>query len=236
MKKETKTRDTSLRSMLLLPLTAAVTIAFAMPDMRGYIADETQTPPTEMAGDSTKSKKAKKKAAKGDSATVVTPSQPTEEGVATTEKKAVTPTDKSEPTGEKPAVKEAERLTESTPVDETKGAPKGETAKLSTDKAVKNAPLTDDNIAAKTDATIELKNGSISLVDEQGADATAAANPVFVVDGVKTDRAGVGQLSTGDIESMEVAKDAATIKQYAGEEEAGSVVFINTKAGKGDKK
>lgn len=213
MEKKTKTQRKSLWAALILPITAVATMAFAAPDAHSIATDDTPSTPTEVKSDSTKSKTSKKK---------------------TTQTTATTAT-KSETQTEQPTLKEAERVTESTPASETKAVVKTDSAKAITSNTAQTAPLTDDNIATKTNATIELKNGSISLVDEQGVDATAVSNPVFVVDGVKTDRAGVGQLSTTDIESMEVAKDAATIKQYAGEDEAGSVVFINTKTGSPDK-
>jgi TonB-linked SusC/RagA family outer membrane protein len=59
---------------------------------------------------------------------------------------------------------------------------------------------------------------------------TATNNPLFVVDGIPTSQ-GIGDFNPGDIESMEILKDASAVAIY-GSRGANGVILITTKRGK----
>jgi TonB-linked SusC/RagA family outer membrane protein len=59
-------------------------------------------------------------------------------------------------------------------------------------------------------------------------------NPLWVVDGVVVDQGGIGYINQGDIESIEVLKDAASAAIY-GTRAATGVILITTKKGKSGK-
>lgn len=60
---------------------------------------------------------------------------------------------------------------------------------------------------------------------------SGASNPLYVVDGVVVDNGSVDYLSSNDIESIEVLKDAASAAIYGARSSAG-VILITTKKGK----
>ncbi|MES2486674.1 MAG: SusC/RagA family TonB-linked outer membrane protein, partial [Bacteroidota bacterium] len=62
----------------------------------------------------------------------------------------------------------------------------------------------------------------------------AANNPLYVVDGIIVDNAGIGVINQADIESIEVLKDAASAAIY-GTRAASGVILVTTKKGKAGK-
>ncbi|WP_346239293.1 TonB-dependent receptor [Niabella insulamsoli] len=75
--------------------------------------------------------------------------------------------------------------------------------------------------------------GAVSTVRVRGITSLndGASNPLFVVDGVVVDNGSVDYLSSNDIESIEVLKDAASAAIYGARASAG-VILITTKKGK----
>lgn len=71
--------------------------------------------------------------------------------------------------------------------------------------------------------------GAGSSIIIRGMGSTTNSSPVFVVDGVKVNN--IDYLNPGDVESMEVLKDAASAAIY-GSNAANGVVLITTKGGK----
>jgi TonB-linked SusC/RagA family outer membrane protein len=75
--------------------------------------------------------------------------------------------------------------------------------------------------------------GSAATVRVRGATSLndGASNPLYVVDGVVISGGGIDYLNSGDIESIEVLKDAASAAIYGARSSAG-VILITTKKGK----
>lgn len=75
--------------------------------------------------------------------------------------------------------------------------------------------------------------GSASTVRVRGATSLndVASNPLYVVDGVVVPGGNIDYLNSGDIESIEVLKDAASAAIYGARSSAG-VILITTKKGK----
>ncbi|MFC2137491.1 SusC/RagA family TonB-linked outer membrane protein [Bacteroidota bacterium] len=71
--------------------------------------------------------------------------------------------------------------------------------------------------------------GAAMKVRIRGIGTNGDANPLYIVDGIRT--GGIDYLSTSDIESIEVLKDAASAAIY-GSDAANGVVLITTKKGK----
>lgn len=65
----------------------------------------------------------------------------------------------------------------------------------------------------------------------RGLGTNGNAAPLYVIDGVPSDANGAGSLNPGDIESIDVLKDAASAAIY-GAQAANGVVLITTKSGK----
>ena len=73
--------------------------------------------------------------------------------------------------------------------------------------------------------------GSSSTVRVRGITTIGNNNPLWVIDGVVVESAGIGYLNQSDIQSMEVLKDAASLAIYGARAAAG-VILITTKKGK----
>lgn len=75
--------------------------------------------------------------------------------------------------------------------------------------------------------------GAVSTVRVRGITSLneGASNPLYVVDGVVVDNSSVDFLSSNDIESIEVLKDAASAAIYGARSSAG-VILITTKKGR----
>lgn len=88
-------------------------------------------------------------------------------------------------------------------------------------------------IQGKTAGMLVIQNsgapGSGMTIKIRGNSSDGSNNPVYIVDGVKT--GGLEYLNPGDIESIEVLKDAASAAIY-GAEGGNGVVIITTKKGK----
>ncbi len=74
--------------------------------------------------------------------------------------------------------------------------------------------------------------GSGSKIRIRGTNSNGNSNPLYIVDGMKT--GDINNIDPGDIESMEVLKDAASSAIY-GTEGANGVILITTKSGKSGK-
>lgn len=74
--------------------------------------------------------------------------------------------------------------------------------------------------------------GEAPSIRVRGAGTTLDSEPLYVIDGMV--RGGIDQLNPGDIESIEVLKDAASAAIY-GARAANGVVLITTKSGKAGK-
>lgn len=74
--------------------------------------------------------------------------------------------------------------------------------------------------------------GEAPTIRIRGAGSTVNSNPLYIVDGIAL--GGIDYLNPGDIESMEVLKDAASAAIY-GARAANGVVLITTKSGKAGK-
>jgi TonB-linked SusC/RagA family outer membrane protein len=71
--------------------------------------------------------------------------------------------------------------------------------------------------------------GSAAKVRIRGVNTNANSNPLFIVDGMKT--RSIDNIEPGDIESVEILKDAASAAIY-GTEGGNGVILITTKGGK----
>ncbi len=76
--------------------------------------------------------------------------------------------------------------------------------------------------------------GSSSTIRVRGITTFNNNNPLWVVDGVVVDAAGIAYLNQSDIESIEVLKDAASAAIY-GTRAAAGVILVTTKKGKSGK-
>jgi TonB-linked SusC/RagA family outer membrane protein len=74
--------------------------------------------------------------------------------------------------------------------------------------------------------------GAGSKIRIRGTNSNSNSNPLFIVDGMKT--GDINNIDPGDIESMEVLKDAASSAIY-GTEGANGVILVSTKSGKSGK-
>jgi len=74
--------------------------------------------------------------------------------------------------------------------------------------------------------------GASSKIRIRGTNSNSNSNPLYIVDGMKT--GDINNIDPGDIESMEVLKDAASSAIY-GTEGANGVILITTKSGKAGK-
>jgi TonB-linked SusC/RagA family outer membrane protein len=74
--------------------------------------------------------------------------------------------------------------------------------------------------------------GAGSKIRIRGTNSNSNSNPLYIVDGMKT--GDINNIDPGDIESMEVLKDAASSAIY-GTEGANGVILITTKSGKAGK-
>ncbi|MBT1705730.1 SusC/RagA family TonB-linked outer membrane protein [Chryseosolibacter indicus] len=73
--------------------------------------------------------------------------------------------------------------------------------------------------------------GSGTKIRIRGTSSNQSADPLFIIDGVRTGASGMDFLSPNDIASMEILKDAASAAIY-GAEGANGVVIITTKKGR----
>ncbi len=74
--------------------------------------------------------------------------------------------------------------------------------------------------------------GAGSKIRVRGTNSNSNSNPLYIVDGMKT--GDINNIDPGDIESLEVLKDAASSAIY-GTEGANGVILISTKSGKSGK-
>jgi TonB-linked SusC/RagA family outer membrane protein len=74
--------------------------------------------------------------------------------------------------------------------------------------------------------------GAGSKIRIRGTNSNSNSNPLYIVDGMKT--GDINNIDPGDIESLEVLKDAASSAIY-GTEGANGVILITTKSGKSGK-
>ena len=72
--------------------------------------------------------------------------------------------------------------------------------------------------------------GADATVNIRGVTSINSASPLYVVDGVPVDVGGIDYLNQGDIESIEILKDAASAAIY-GTQAAAGVILITTKKG-----
>jgi len=107
-----------------------------------------------------------------------------------------------------------------------------------TDKTIKEIPiLTVEQALQGRTAGVQVTNQSGQPGDEptvriRGIGTTGNATPLYIVDGMAV--SGIDYLNPGDIESMDVLKDASTAAIY-GARAANGVVLITTKSGKAGK-
>lgn len=73
--------------------------------------------------------------------------------------------------------------------------------------------------------------GSAAKIRIRGVSSNGAADPLYIIDGVRSNASGMSFLSPNEIESMEILKDAASAAIY-GAEGANGVIIITTKKGK----
>jgi len=65
----------------------------------------------------------------------------------------------------------------------------------------------------------------------RGVSSNGNADPLFIIDGMKTTKYVFNEINPNDIESVEVLKDAASAAIY-GSEGANGVIIVTTKSGK----
>jgi TonB-linked SusC/RagA family outer membrane protein len=75
--------------------------------------------------------------------------------------------------------------------------------------------------------------GASATVRVRGTTSINNSDPLYIVDGVPVDNGGISYLNPGDIESIEVLKDAASAAIY-GTRAASGVVLVSTKSGSGN--
>ena len=73
--------------------------------------------------------------------------------------------------------------------------------------------------------------GSKSMIRIRGIGTINDSNPLYIIDGMPTDQDGMESVNPGDIESIEVLKDAASGAIY-GARAANGVILVTTKKGK----
>ncbi len=76
--------------------------------------------------------------------------------------------------------------------------------------------------------------GAQVTVRVRGVSSNSNADPLFIIDGMKTSKYVFNEINPSDIESVEVLKDAASSAIY-GSEGANGVIIVTTKSGKGKK-
>ncbi|BAX81046.1 SusC/RagA family TonB-linked outer membrane protein [Labilibaculum antarcticum] len=100
---------------------------------------------------------------------------------------------------------------------------------------IQNVPVSraDQAIQGKTAGVSVLSTsgspGAGTKIRIRGVNSNGNSNPLFIVDGMKT--GDINNIDPGDIQSMEVLKDAASAAIY-GTEGANGVILITTKGGK----
>jgi TonB-dependent starch-binding outer membrane protein SusC len=73
--------------------------------------------------------------------------------------------------------------------------------------------------------------GAGTKIRIRGTSTNGNADPLFIIDGVRTGAAGMDYLSPNDVQSIEVLKDAASAAIY-GAEGANGVIIVTTKSGR----
>ncbi len=76
--------------------------------------------------------------------------------------------------------------------------------------------------------------GSKSMIRIRGIGTINNSEPLYIIDGMPTDQNGMESVNPGDIESMEILKDAASGAIY-GARAANGVILVTTKKGKAGK-
>ena len=76
--------------------------------------------------------------------------------------------------------------------------------------------------------------GSKSMIRIRGIGTINSSEPLYIIDGMPTDQNGMESVNPGDIESIEVLKDAASGAIY-GARAANGVILVTTKKGKAGK-
>ncbi len=102
---------------------------------------------------------------------------------------------------------------------------------------IKSRPVTDalqamQGKVAGVDITSNERPGSIGSINIRGIRSLTASNtPLFVVDGIPLITGGIENFNPGDIESIDILKDASATAIY-GSRGANGVVIVTTKQGK----
>lgn len=102
---------------------------------------------------------------------------------------------------------------------------------------LKNMPITrfEDALKGRTSGVVVASNsgqpGAASSVIIRGVTSINNSVPLYVVDGVPIDVGGIDYLNSGDIESIEILKDAASAAIY-GTKAASGVILVTTKKGR----
>ena len=103
----------------------------------------------------------------------------------------------------------------------------------------------EDQPVVRVEQALQGRTSGLTIASQTGAPGSAATvrlrgftsfgngknDPLWVIDGVVIDAGGIGYLNDGDIESIEVLKDAASAAIY-GTRAAAGVILITTKKGK----
>lgn len=113
----------------------------------------------------------------------------------------------------------------------------GAIAKVDAKEIVKTAPTrTEQALQGKTAGVTIMKNsgapGSNLTVRIRGISSNGSSSPLYILDGMRVDN--IDFLEPGDIESMEVLKDAASAAIYGAEGANGVVIITTTKGKVGD--
>jgi len=101
----------------------------------------------------------------------------------------------------------------------------------------KPVPRIEDALKGRTSGVRVVSNsgqpGDASTVRIRGTSTLNNSDPLYIIDGVPVE-GGIDYLSSGDIESIEVLKDAASASIY-GARSANGVILVTTKSGEGAK-
>ncbi|MGY5355938.1 SusC/RagA family TonB-linked outer membrane protein [Wenyingzhuangia sp. IMCC45467] len=117
----------------------------------------------------------------------------------------------------------------------------GSIAKVSTEDINKTAVTNFDEALAGRVSGVQVSSldgtpgESLNIVIRGGNSITGDNSPLYVVDGVPLEDFDPGTLSTNDIESFDILKDASATAIY-GSRAANGVILITTKAGRSDGK
>lgn len=102
-------------------------------------------------------------------------------------------------------------------------------------RPVNNAVEAMQGKVAGVDISSNERPGQIGSINIRGVRSLTASNsPLFVVDGIPLITGGIDNINPGDIESIDVLKDASATAIY-GSRGANGVVIVNTKQGKAGK-